>query len=125
MTRGDPTSPRPPAPQDFAPVEVGARDHEDRWRAGVTVRKLAVGPYDNNVYVVASGGQAILVDGAAEPERILAEVAGLQVVAIVQTHGHVDHIQALPRLVEALDTAVLAPPAGPWPGPLRPVRGRD
>ena len=125
MARDDQTTPPPPATPEFAPVQVGGPVHEYPSRAGVTVRKLAVGPYDNNVYVVASGGQAIVIDGAAEPDRILAEVSGLQVVAIVQTHGHVDHVQALPTLVRALDPAVLAHPADPWPVPIEPIADGD
>ena len=115
MARDDQITPHPPATPEFGPVQVGGPAHEYPARDGLTVRKFAVGAYDNNVYVVASDGKAVVVDGAAEPDRILAEVADLEVVAIVQTHGHVDHVQALPRLVQAIDAPVLAHPADPWP----------
>jgi glyoxylase-like metal-dependent hydrolase (beta-lactamase superfamily II) len=60
------------------------------------VRKLSVGPMDNNVYVVADTetGDALVVDAANEAERIRAAVSDLSPIAVVQTHGHWDHIQA-------------------------------
>ena len=61
-----------------------------------SVRKLTVGPYENNVYVVAcrTTGEAVIVDAAAEPDRILEAVADVSPVAIVTTHGHGDHVGA-------------------------------
>jgi glyoxylase-like metal-dependent hydrolase (beta-lactamase superfamily II) len=86
------------------------------------VAKLSVGPYDNNVYVLSGGGEAIIVDGAAEPDRILEQVEGLRVNAIVQTHDHADHVQALAALVRELGCPVRAHPDDRWPVPIEPVR---
>ena len=36
---------------------------------------LPLGKWDNNCYVLIGGGESIIVDPTAEPERILAEVA--------------------------------------------------
>ena len=85
--------------------------------------KLSVGPYDNNVYLISSGGEAVIVDGAADAERILGEVTsrGLTVTAIVETHGHPDHVQALADLVRALDVPVLAGAGDRWPVPTEPL----
>ena len=44
----------------------------------VEVRKLSVGPMDNNVYVLVQDGQALLVDAANDAERILQAVAELR-----------------------------------------------
>lgn len=117
----DQTTPHPPATAEFGHVEVGGPAHAYPERGGVRVTKLAVGSYDNNVYVVASDGEAILVDGAAEPERILAAIEGLSVQAVVETHGHFDHVQALPALVEALGVPVRAHPADRMPVRAEPV----
>jgi glyoxylase-like metal-dependent hydrolase (beta-lactamase superfamily II) len=70
----------------------------------VKVAKLAVGEWDNNVYVVACARtrRAVIVDAAAEPDRILSLVEGLEVERILTTHGHQDHIQALDTVIEAL-----------------------
>lgn len=76
---------------------------------GLRVTKLAVGPYDNNVYLLRdpATGDVVLVDGAAEPERILDALDGDRLVAIVQTHGHGDHTQAIRALRAATSAPVL------------------
>jgi glyoxylase-like metal-dependent hydrolase (beta-lactamase superfamily II) len=75
----------------------------DAGDATVEVRKLSVGPMDNNVYLLTDvgSGQALLVDAANEAQRILEEVADREVTAIVTTHGHGDHWQALAAVAEA------------------------
>ena len=116
MTPSDnPATPHPPATAEFGYVTPGGPAHRYAPAADVSVVKLSVGPYDNNVYVIRSDGQAIIIDGAAEPDRILSEVDGLDVTAIVQTHNHPDHVAALPRLVEVLGCPVLAHPDDPMP----------
>ena len=79
----------------------------------VAVRKLSVGMMDNNCYVLVDPptSQALLVDAADEPERILAEVGDLEVVAIVTTHGHPDHWQALDGVAEETGAPVHLHPA--------------
>jgi glyoxylase-like metal-dependent hydrolase (beta-lactamase superfamily II) len=122
----DDATPHPPATPEFGAVSPGGPTHTYSDEvSGVHVKKFAVGPYDNNVYVIASDGEAILVDGAAEPERILAELKGLEVVSIVETHGHPDHVQALPELVDALGVTVFAHPGDRWPVPIQPLAGGE
>jgi hydroxyacylglutathione hydrolase len=64
------------------------------------VRTITVGPYDNKVYLLRdpATGRGLLVDAAFEPDTILAAVGGTPLVGIVVTHGHGDHVQALPEL---------------------------
>jgi glyoxylase-like metal-dependent hydrolase (beta-lactamase superfamily II) len=126
MTK-DAETPHPPATPEFGHVVVGGPTHTypSSGATDVRVSKFAVGPYDNNVYVVASGGDAIVVDGAAEPDRILREVKGLRVVSIVETHDHPDHTAALRALVEALAVPVLAHPEDPMPVPAEPLAHGD
>lgn len=61
------------------------------------VHRLVVGPVDNNVYVVRCRrtGEALLVDAANEPERLVGVARDLGVTNVVTTHGHWDHIQAV------------------------------
>ncbi|CAN5137321.1 MBL fold metallo-hydrolase [soil metagenome] len=108
-------TPHPPASAEFGHVVPGGPAHRYPPSGPVDVRKFTVGRYDNNVYVLASGGQALIVDGAAEPARIVSEAEGLDIVGIVQTHGHHDHVGALHALVEMLDVPVLAHPGDPMP----------
>jgi glyoxylase-like metal-dependent hydrolase (beta-lactamase superfamily II) len=119
-------TPHPPQTAEFGFVTPGGPAHtypEDV--DGVRVTKFAVGPYDNNVYVIASDGEAILVDGAAEPERILREVEGLRVLEVVETHGHADHVQALRGLVGALGVTVMANDGDAWPVPTQVLAGGE
>jgi glyoxylase-like metal-dependent hydrolase (beta-lactamase superfamily II) len=104
-------TPHPPATAEFGSVTPEGPAHTYPASGALRVSKLSVGPYDNNVYIVSAGTDAIIVDGAASPGRILAEAEGLNVGAIVQTHGHFDHIQALPALVAELGCPVYAHPA--------------
>lgn len=60
------------------------------------IRKFCVGPLENNVYVIACSDSeaALIIDAADEPDRIVAEVADVDPVAIITTHGHWDHVGA-------------------------------
>jgi glyoxylase-like metal-dependent hydrolase (beta-lactamase superfamily II) len=51
--------------------------------------------------LLISGRESIIVDPAAEPERILAAVDGTAVKAVLLTHGHPDHVQALDAVRQA------------------------
>jgi glyoxylase-like metal-dependent hydrolase (beta-lactamase superfamily II) len=68
----------------------------ERVDGPVTVRKLSVEKMDNNVYVVSCTrtGEALLVDVAARPDRLLEATEDVDLVAAVQTHGHWDHVRA-------------------------------
>lgn len=81
------------------------------------VRKLEVGNMENNVYVLEcpETHDALLIDACFEPSRIVDACAGANVIAIVQTHGHFDHVQALPELKERLAVPVHAHPGDDYP----------
>jgi len=66
----------------------------------VKITKVVVGPMVNNVFVVrcAETGESVLVDAADEPEVLLPLCQELQVGDVLTTHGHGDHIQAVPAL---------------------------
>lgn len=70
---------------------------------GVEVHKVVVGPVENNVFVIrcTSTGEAVLIDAANEHERLLDLCRGLGVRTVLETHGHWDHIQAIPAVREA------------------------
>src|SRR5580658_8181710 len=67
------------------------------------VHRMVVGPVENNVYVVRCrrSGEAVLVDAANEHEELLGVCRRLGVTQVVETHGHWDHIQAVPAVREA------------------------
>lgn len=81
------------------------------------VRKLRVGNMENNVYVLECPvtHDALLIDGCFEADAIVDGCAGANVKAIVQTHGHMDHVQALAELKERFGVPVAAHPGETYP----------
>jgi glyoxylase-like metal-dependent hydrolase (beta-lactamase superfamily II) len=69
----------------------------------VEVHRLVVGPVDNNVFVVRckQTGEAVLLDAANEHEKLLDLCKSLGVRKVLETHGHWDHIQAVPAVRDA------------------------
>ncbi len=67
------------------------------------IHKVVVGPYENNVFVLrcTQTGDAVLIDAANEHEMLLELCQGLGVRSVIETHGHWDHIQAVPQLRDA------------------------
>ena len=71
--------------------------------ARAEIHKVVVGPFDNNVFVLRcrETGDALLVDAANEHELLLELCTDLGVRTVVETHGHWDHIQAIPAIRDA------------------------
>ena len=89
------------------------------WDAtGVEIHQVVVGPVDNNVLVLrcTETGDAVLLDAANEHERLLELCQRLGVRRVLETHGHWDHIQAVPQLRDAgYSVGVTAQDAGMLP----------
>jgi glyoxylase-like metal-dependent hydrolase (beta-lactamase superfamily II) len=66
---------------------------------------------DNNIWLVGDDSDVIVFDAAHNAEPIVAAVRGRNVVAVVCTHGHNDHVTVAPELGETLDAPVLLHPA--------------
>ena len=84
----------------------------------VAIHRLVVGPIVNNVFVVCckATGEALLVDAANEHDLLLETCRALGVRKVVETHGHWDHIQAVPALRDAgYEVAVTAQDAAMLP----------
>jgi len=67
------------------------------------IHKVVVGPYDNNVFVLRcrESGDAVMLDAANEHELLLELCRDLGVRTVLETHGHWDHIQAVPAVRDA------------------------
>lgn len=65
---------------------------------------------DNNVWIVGDDSEVVVVDAAHEAAKILDAVAGRRVVAVVCTHAHNDHVNAVQELVAATGAPVLLHP---------------
>ena len=79
---------------------MGTLHYEDTQ---AEIHKVVVGPVDNNVFVLRckQTGDAALIDAANEHDRLLELCRALNVRQVIETHGHWDHIQAVPQLRDA------------------------
>ncbi|MEO6886680.1 MAG: MBL fold metallo-hydrolase [Jatrophihabitantaceae bacterium] len=79
---------------------------------GLTIAKLAVGPMNNNAYLLrcTRTDEGLLIDAANEADRMrnLVRFEGPPVAAILTTHQHADHWQALAETVADAEAAVYA-----------------
>ncbi len=99
------------ADQYTGEVSVGG-PMDVRRLPGLTIAKLAVGPMSNNAYLLrcTQTDEGLLIDAANEADR-LREFVGFEgppVSAILTTHRHADHWQALAETVEFAGAAVYA-----------------
>jgi glyoxylase-like metal-dependent hydrolase (beta-lactamase superfamily II) len=103
-------------------VSPGGPSHVHR-AGDVEIRKASVGGMDDDAYLLTDldSGERLLVDAAADVDRLLALVAEPDPVGrlavVVTTHGHADHHGALAALLDATgaDAAVGADDAGDLP----------
>jgi len=76
----------------------------------VILRRLAVGPFMSNCYIVGSESskKGMIIDPGAEADQIMKNVeeSGLDIKFIVLTHGHMDHCEALKEVKEATGAEV-------------------
>jgi glyoxylase-like metal-dependent hydrolase (beta-lactamase superfamily II) len=66
---------------------------------------------ENNVWLVGSAREVIVIDAAHDVEAIADRVGDRVVKAIVCTHAHNDHINAAADLAERVDAPILLHPA--------------
>jgi glyoxylase-like metal-dependent hydrolase (beta-lactamase superfamily II) len=82
------------------------------------VESLPVGAFQCNCTVLACGDskRAVIVDPGGDPEKILEIVRhyDLEVVALVHTHAHLDHIAATRDIKEATGARILLHPEDRW-----------
>ncbi|GGT35379.1 hydrolase [Streptomyces kurssanovii] len=71
--------------------------------ADLMISKVAVGPMDNNAYLLRcrATGEQLLIDAAADPDTLLQLIGDDSIASVVTTHRHGDHWQALEDVVRA------------------------
>jgi len=104
-------------------VSVGG-PAQTRELTGLTITKVAVGPMDNNAYLLrcTSTGELLLIDAANEPETLLALIDGEPLATIVTTHRHGDHWVALEAVAKATGADTVAHPDDAPALPVPPTR---
>lgn len=67
------------------------------------ISKVAVGPMDNNAYLLRcrATDEQLLIDAAAEPRTLLNLIGDSGIASVVTTHRHPDHWGALREVVDA------------------------
>jgi glyoxylase-like metal-dependent hydrolase (beta-lactamase superfamily II) len=92
-------------------VSVGG-PADTRELDGLTITKLAVGPMENNAYLLVdrATGDGLLIDAADEGDRLLELVGTVPLRTVVTTHRHADHWQALAQVAEATGALTVAHP---------------
>jgi glyoxylase-like metal-dependent hydrolase (beta-lactamase superfamily II) len=94
---------------------------DTRELPGLTITKVAVGPMDNNAYLLRctqTGAQA-LIDAANDASTLTALVGDVPLATIITTHQHWDHWGALEEVQRATGADTVAHPedAGAIPVP--------
>ncbi len=66
------------------------------------LQTIVVGELEVNCYLLAEGGEAIVIDPGDEYEKIIAaaEKENCKIIKILLTHGHFDHIGAVSDIAE-------------------------
>lgn len=73
------------------------------------VLKLTVGDMASNCYIIKKNNQVLIVDPGDWPEKIIEKISEDEnVLAVLLTHGHFDHISALDKVVEHFSCQVYA-----------------
>ena len=77
----------------------------------VEVHSVVVGPLDTNVYIprCRATGHAVLIDAADDAPQLVELCRTLGVTEVLETHGHFDHIAAVPGLRAAGYRVGIAP----------------
>jgi glyoxylase-like metal-dependent hydrolase (beta-lactamase superfamily II) len=72
-------------------------------------KAVAVGPLQCNCHILSdkASKEAVIVDPGDDADRILELVKGYQVVALLHTHCHFDHMTATRRVSEATGAEIL------------------
>jgi glyoxylase-like metal-dependent hydrolase (beta-lactamase superfamily II) len=80
---------------------------------GLVITKVAVGPMDNNSYLLrcSATGAQLLIDAANEADRLLELIGERGLDTVVTSHRHGDHVQALEAVVAATGARTVAHPA--------------
>ena len=75
------------------------------------IKKLAVGPLQENCYIVGDEytKQAIVIDPGDEPDRILEAIKNnnFEISAVILTHAHFDHLGAAGDIKRSTGAKVL------------------
>ena len=70
------------------------------------VKKTVVGYLEENCYLIKEGNKGLIVDPGDEIDKILNMIGDTDIVGILITHAHFDHIGALDDLLKHFDVPI-------------------
>ena len=73
----------------------------------MVVDKLVLGWLRTNCYILINGKDCILIDPAEDYKTIVEKIDGLNLLGIIVTHNHPDHIGAVKDLLKIVPTKLL------------------
>jgi glyoxylase-like metal-dependent hydrolase (beta-lactamase superfamily II) len=90
-------------------VRVGGTP-DVRELAQLVITKVAVGPMDNNAYLLRcrQTDEQLLIDAANDTETLLRVIGDGGLATVVTTHRHADHWQSLPEIVDRTGASTVA-----------------
>lgn len=72
----------------------------------MNIKRVKVGDLETNCYILTINQNSIIIDPGDEPEKIIANVGNNNVLGILITHSHFDHIGALNELKNKYNTPI-------------------
>jgi hydroxyacylglutathione hydrolase len=77
----------------------------------VIIEQIPLWVADTNAYLIAPngpGGECVLVDAPPDPQALLARIweHELRLVALISTHGHIDHVGGVKEVIKAHDYTI-------------------
>ncbi len=70
------------------------------------IERVVVGELDTNCYILTQDNKCLVVDPGAEYAKINEHLIGKEVLGILLTHHHFDHVGALKEILENYNTKV-------------------
>ncbi len=68
------------------------------------IKKVIVGELEENCYIVKENDCCLIIDPGSEFEKIQKAIGNLQVVGVLVTHHHFDHVGALKQVLKTYHT---------------------
>jgi len=72
----------------------------------MTIDKYCMGPLGTNCYILKEDGKALVIDPSGKGEKIAELLEGNDLIAVLLTHGHFDHIKGVDYLAKQFQVPV-------------------
>ncbi len=66
----------------------------------MNITKIVCGPMPTNMYLLEEDGKVVIIDAEARIEKVRPFLEGKELLAILLTHGHFDHIKGVDEIVK-------------------------